>query len=228
MAKVAVATSTAALTIAFAGVAAAVLVVESGDSSPGVTQSASVRAATVADPLPTAPGEPGAQAGGGASASTPAGSTTAAAQAGGSVESARASRPSAPASPVPEVSVPTLPVAGAVPNVSGLTQLPAQVMGCITPILDLVTGLPAVSTAQITQIGPRIVACVSGIVRSLPLPFGLDACISEILGFVGGIASQMPTGTPSLGGLDVAACIPVGLPVPGGLPSMGGGFSFGR
>jgi len=105
------------------------------------------------------------------------------------------------------------------------------VLSCLAPVLDLVKGFPNVPTSQITQIGPSIVSCVSGIVRDLPLPSGLNTCVSQILGFVGHLTTQAPTGVPNLGSLDLTSCIPAGLPVPklpGGLPFMRGGFPSGR
>jgi len=115
--------------------------------------------------------------------------------------------------------------------VSGLTQVPQQVLSCLTPVLDLVKGASTVPFDQITRIGPTIVSCVSAIVHDLPLPSGMSACVSQILGFVGHLTTQAPTGVPDLGSLDLTSCIPSGLPVPklpGGLPFMGGGFPFGR
>lgn len=60
----------------------------------------------------------------------------------------------------------------------------------------------------------------------------MNACIAEIMGFVSDITSNLPGGIPDFGGLDVAACIPSGLPVPTGFSGwsgfMGGGFPFGR
>lgn len=228
-AKVTVATTTAALTVT-AAAAGGVLAVRSGDSGPDATQAAVVQsvdgaAAVVDSAIPTTSGESGVQAGGNTSVGTDTGSTPATARAGAAVDSAAAPTASlTPSLPIP---------APALPDLSGLTQLPAQVMGCLAPVFALVSSLPAVSPQQISQIGPNIVGCVKGIVSGLPLPFGLNACISEILAFVSGVTSQLPSGgVPDVGSFNVASCIPSGLPVPtgssGGFPFSGGGFSFGR
>lgn len=222
VAKVAIATSTAALTMTVAGAAAGVLPFGGGHSAPAVTEGGSDGDIPVAGlATPTTSGDTGAQAGGGASVATPPGSASATAGAAGGVE------PSAVAP-----SIPSLPIPGPeVPDLSGLTQVPTQVLNCLAPVIDLATGLPTAAPAQIAQIGPTVVSCVSGIVQGLPLPFGLDACLSEIMGFVSEMTSQLPTGIPNVGNLNVAACIPTGLPVPtslpGGLPFMGGGFMGG-
>ena len=57
---------------------------------------------------------------------------------------------------------------------------------------------------------------------------GMDP-VHAAYAFVQNITSQVSSGgVPSIGGFNVAACIPAGLPVPTGLPGMGGGFPFGR
>ena len=75
-------------------------------------------------------------------------------------------------------------------------------------------------------------SCVSDIVANLPLPSGIGTCASSIMSFVRSLATQMPTASPDLSGLDLSACIPSGLPVPtdllAGMPFMGGGFPFGH
>ena len=228
-AKVAVATTTAALTVT-AAAAGGILAGGAGGSGPDATlgaaaQSSVAQTAAVADSaIPTTSGESAVQAGGDASVSTGAGSTPTTARAGAGVGAAAPAASLTPSLPVP---VPGL------PDLSTLTQLPTQVMGCLAPVLNMVSSLPAVSPQQISQIGPNIVGCVTGIVKGLPLPFGLNACISQILGFVSDMASQLPSGgVPDVGGFNVASCIPSGLPVPtgssGGSPFSGGGFSFGR
>lgn len=234
-AKVAVASTTAALTLTLAGGAAGVVAL-AGHSGDAGTPVQTHQAARVGDPVTLpASGATNVQAGGDASVTTPSGSTSA----GGGVSVPTPSVPTSPATNVaravvpPAGTIPSLPVpGGAVPDVSGLTQLPTQVLGCLTPILDLVSGMPTVPMDQITKIGPTIVSCVSGIVAGMPLPFGLNACISEIMGFVSGITAQLPTGMPDVSGFNVAACIPSGIPVPtgmsGGFPFMGGGMPFGR
>lgn len=220
-AKVAVATATAALTMTAAGAAAGVLPFGGGNSAPAVTSDAIGQVPVVVEQATsTAPAETDFQ-GGDATAGTPGSAPVdAGADAGLEVE------------PVP-VPTSSLPVPGAeLPDLSAFTQVPAQVLSCLTPLLDLATALPTVPMEQIAQIGPTVVGCVSGIVEDLPLPFGLNACISEILGFVSDMTSQLPApGIPDVGGFDVAACIPTGLPMPAGLPGastfMGGGFPFG-
>jgi hypothetical protein len=49
---------------------------------------------------------------------------------------------------------------------------------------------------------------------------------------VSDVTSNLPSGIPDFGDLDVSSCIPSGLPAPTGLSAwssfMGGGFPFGR
>lgn len=223
-AKVAVATATVALTVTVAGATAVVLPSEDGPSAATINEGVIDQAAAVAN-LTTAAtsGETGVQAGGEAVVATPTTSASATAGAGGTAEAVASL-------PTPSLPTPSLPIPGAaLPDLSALAQVPTQVLSCLTPVLNLVTALPRPSPEQIRQIGPTIVDCISGIVQGLPLPFGLNACISEILGFIGVVTSQLPTGIPT-GGLNVAACIPTGLPVPAGFsvgsPFTGGGFPF--
>jgi hypothetical protein len=234
-AKVGVAATAAALTLT-AAVAAAVVLPSGGDSGADVMQSATVQGgAPVADTSTTsAPTDLQTDADAGASVSTPAGSapTTANVRAGGGAAV------TTPSTPLPSIPIPAIPTSspdlgGALPDRSSFTDIPARVMECLAPIFDLVSSVPSIpSMDQMMQIGPTIVGCVTGIVEDLPLPFGMNACIAEIMGFVSDITSNLPSGIPDFGGLNVAACIPSGLPVPSGLTAwssfMGGGFPFGR
>ena len=230
-AKVGVAATAATLTMT-AAVAAAVVMPTGGDESgSAVMQSATVQAgAPVDSATSTTSAGTGVQADAGASAPTSDGSARTTANAGAAVAT-----PSTPLASIPIPSIPTsIPVpGGALPDLSSLADIPAKVMSCLAPVFALVASMPSMpSPTQIAQIGPSIVSCVSGIVADLPLPSGMNACISEIMGFVSGMTSNLPTGIPDFGDLDVAACIPAGLPVPTGLPGgssfMGGGFPFGR
>jgi len=227
VAKIAIATVTAALTMTVAGGAAGMLPVpfDGGPAGPTVTVTTTEPAGGTS---PTTSDASGAHNGGEVSAATPAAPTP------GSPGSAEV-----PGVSVPPVSIPPVPVpAAGLPDLSGLAQVPTQVLACLSPIVDLVKGLPGTPMDQLPNIGsqfaavgPQIVSCVTGIVANLALPSGMSACASSILSFVRNIVSQLPTGTPSVGGFDVAACIPTGLPVPTGLagmPFMGGGFSFGH
>ncbi len=224
VAKAAIGTVTAALTMTLAGGAAGVLPIPGTHSGPTVTVTTTDPAvsADATTPPPTSRDD-GVQAGAEASGTTPAGSTKAA----GAVGTAEA-----PTSSIPSVSIPPVTVPGAgLPDLSGLAQIPTQVLACFSPVLDLVKGFPAVPFDQLATIGPSIVSCVTGLVANLPLPSGMNTCVSSILSFVRNITSHLPTGTPSVGSFDVAACIPTGLPVPtglAGLPFVGGGFPFGR
>ncbi len=225
-AKIAVATATAALTMTVAGGAAGVLPFESNHSGPTVTATTTEPAATTeVTTSPTTSDESAVAAGADASVTTPSGSTSSSTGAVGVSEVSGSS--------VPSGSVPPVPAPGAaLPDLSGLTQVPTQVLACLGPVFDLVKGLPTVPMDKIATIGPGIVSCVSAIVAKLPLPSGISACVSSIMTFVRNITSQLPTGTPNVGSFDVASCIPTGLPVPPGLPSglpfMGGGFPFGH
>jgi len=225
-AKIAVATATAALTMTVAGGAAGVLPFAGGHSGPTVAVTTTEPAGTTeVTTSPTTSGESAVAAGGDASVTTPGGSTSSTTGAGDAGEVAGSSLPSG--------SVPPVPVPGAaLPDLSGLTQIPTQVLACLSPVFDLVKGLPTVPMDKIATVGPGIVSCVSAIVADLPLPSGMSACVSSILTFVRNLTSQLPTGTPGVGSFDMAACIPTGVPVPTGLPSglpfMGGGFPFGQ
>ena len=83
---------------------------------------------------------------------------------------------------------------------------------------------------QLHELGGRYELVVVG--GSALLALGLvkrSTTDVDILAFVQNITSQVSSGgVPSIGGFNVAACIPAGLPVPTGLPGMGGGFPFGR
>ena len=223
-AKAAIATLTAAVTMTVAGGAAGVLPLPGGGGGSG---SDVVRPATetvdeaVDATAETMTGETEVNAGAQVSTTTPGATGSAGADLNASVETPSTT---ADAASVPEAVVPGV----TLPDLSGLAEVPDQVMQCLEPVFDLVAQLPMVSPSQVTQIGPGIVSCVTGIVSNLPLPSGLDTCISEIMGFVGGMTS-MSAGMPNFGGFDIASCIPAGLPVPGlpsGLPFMGGGFPF--
>ncbi|MGH9279319.1 MAG: hypothetical protein ACRD12_14590 [Acidimicrobiales bacterium] len=225
-AKVAVATTAAVLTLTTAVAAAVVLPSGGGDSHSAAIQTSAAFEGSLLPVVPTS--TPGVQAG--AEASLPASPASTSvpvdARAGATVSTPL------PSIPLPSIPVPTVPTSipvpgGVVPDLSGLADIPAKVMDCLAPILTLATGIPSMSSmTQIMQIGPTIVNCVTEIVGSLPLPFGLNACISAIMGFVSGMTSQLPSGTglPGIGNLNVAACIPSGLPVPTGLT--GSGFPF--
>ncbi|MDQ6797910.1 MAG: hypothetical protein M3011_07815 [Actinomycetota bacterium] len=222
-AKIAVATATAALTMTVAGGAAGVLPFEGSHSGPAVTVTTTQPASTTeVTTSPTTLDEP---ANGDASVTTSGGSTPSVTGAVGAGQLPGSSAPSASTSPVPVPGV-------TLPDLSGLTQVPTQVLACLGPVVDLAKGLPSVSMDKIATIGPNIVSCVSAIVADLPLPSGMSACVSTIMALVRNITSQLPTGTPDLSSLDVAACIPTGLPgsagLPSGLPFMGGGFPFGH
>jgi len=231
VAKAAIATATAALTMTVAGGAAGVLPFEGGHSGPAVTVTTAAQAATGdGTTLPATSADTDGQAAAETSPTTTAVSTSAGAV--GSTEG--------PAGSTPSVATPPVPVPGTgLPDLSGLAHVPSEVLACFSPIVDLVKSLPGTPIdqlgtigSQFAAIGPQIVACVTGIVADLPLPSGMNACIANIMSFVRSMASQLPTGTPGVGGLDLAACIPAGLPVPtglpAGLPSMGGGFPFGH
>jgi hypothetical protein len=235
-AKIGVAATAAALTMTAAVAAAVVLPAGGGDSGSDVLQSASVEGgATVHADTPTTAAPAEAQADAGASAATSAGSApgrTGSVTAGGSAAVTTPSIP-LPSIPIPSIPIPSIPVPdGALPDLSTLTDLPTKVMACLAPVFDLVSSMPAMpDPQQLMQLGPSVVSCVTGIVADLPLPFGMNACIAEIMGFVSDITSNLPGGIPDFGGLDVAACIPSGLPVPTGFSGsgfMGGGFPFGR
>ncbi|MDQ6837702.1 MAG: hypothetical protein M3137_05010 [Actinomycetota bacterium] len=230
VAKVAIGTATAALTMTVAGGAAGVLPVpfDGGHAGPTVTVTRTEPAGTAGATSSATTDGSGVHTGAEASVATPA------APSSGSAGSAEV-----PGVSVPPVSIPPVSVPGAgLPDLSQFAQVPTQVLACLNPIVDLVKGLPGTPMGQLTGIGaqfaavgPQIVSCVGGIVANLPLPSGMSACASSILGFVRNIVSQLPTSTPNVGGFDVAACIPTGLPVPTGLagmPFMGGGFPFGH
>ncbi|MEN3314586.1 MAG: hypothetical protein V7605_820 [Acidimicrobiaceae bacterium] len=248
MAKLAVATTTAALTMTVVGASTGVVPFSGNHSNPGLSQGAPGTTVDAGTSTSAESHDTGITAGGDASLTTPPGSATAAhtdAAVGTSAASGLSTSSTSSAStgsPAVGTSASNLAATSGtgLPDVSGLTQVPGQVLACLTPVLDLVKSLPTAAAGggggfrdavdQITRIGPSVVACVTGIVKSLPLPSGLSTCVSQILTFVRGLAAQAPTGVPDLGGLDLASCIPAGLPVPGtpgGLAFMGGGFPFG-
>ena len=232
-AKVGVCATAAALTMTAAVAAAVVLPSGGGDSGSDVLQSATVEGGTRvhADTSPTSvPAD--VQADGGTEVSTgPAPSTANVAAGGGAAVTTSPT-------PLPSIPLPSIPgsiplAGGPLPDLATLTDIPTRVMNCLAPVFALVSSMPAMpSPQQLMQIGPSIVSCVTAIVADLPLPSGMNACFSEIMGFVSDVTSNLPTGIPDFGGLDVAACIPSGLPVPTGLSGwssfMGGGSPSGR
>lgn len=232
-AKVGVAATTAALTVTLAGGAAGLLIVDNGGSAPAVVQAAAGSTAAPDPDLSAASVVPAndVSVGGETSVATPSGPTPARARA--SVTTPTTARPAAEAAPAVAPTVPSIPalpvVGGVLPDLSALAGLPADVLSCLAPVLDLVSQLPNVPLDQITGLGSTIVGCVTGIVEDIPLPFGLNACISGILGFVGNLTSQLPFGIPDLSSLDIGACIPSGLPIPSlpGIPFLNGGL-FGQ
>lgn len=223
-AKVAIATAAAVLTMT---ATAAALVLPSsgggGDGSVTVDSGAGVSTGAPATDASGAAAGADVQAGAETSASTPGASTSTATQAAGGI-AADAPTPAE----LPSLPLPTTPnVGGALPDLSSLANIPNQVMACVQPAFDLLKSMPSMpSMSELTGLGPKIVSCVTGIVSNLPLPFGMNACISSIMGFVNNVMSN-PMAIPDIGSLNVAACIPNGLPVPTGLPSfMGGGSPF--
>ncbi|HEX3393953.1 MAG TPA: hypothetical protein VHS52_05445 [Acidimicrobiales bacterium] len=242
MAKLAVATTTAALTMTVVGASTGVVPFSGNHPNPGITQGATGTTVDTGTSTSAESHDTGVTATGDASLTTPAGSGSTGAHAAvgtpatsGLSTSSSSSASTSSSAAATSASNPAATSGTGLPDVSGLTQVPGQVLACLTPVLDLVKSLPTAGVGgggidQITRIGPTVVACVTGIVKSLPLPSGLNTCVSQILTFVRGLAAQAPTGVPDLGGLDLASCIPAGLPVPGmpgGLPFMGGGFPFG-
>ncbi|HWC12410.1 MAG TPA: hypothetical protein VG455_14465 [Acidimicrobiales bacterium] len=229
-AKVAVATTAAALTLTAAVAAAVVLPAGGGDEAAAVLRSANLQAGPVDTGGPTTSAAPEVQVSAEASVPTPTGAASARADAGTGSGPAGAT-PSTPLRSIPSIPIPSIPdFGGALPDLSSLTDIPTKVMGCLAPIYDLVSSMPSIpSMEQVMQIGPTIVSCVTAIVADLPLPFGMNACIAEIMGFVSDMTSNLPTGVPAIGNLNVAACIPSGLPVPTGFSGLpGGGLPFRR
>src|SRR5205807_6177752 len=126
MAKVAVATTTVALTLTVAGPTAVVRPSEDGHSAATINQGVIDQAAAVAGlPTATSSGETGVQASGEASVATPTTLVSATAGAGGTA--------SVPSLPVTSMPVPSLPIpAAALPDLSALAQVPTQVLSCLT------------------------------------------------------------------------------------------------
>ena len=231
-AKVGVAATAAALTMTAAVAAAVVLPSGGGDSGSGVLQSATVQGGAPVDAGTPATAAPAADVQADAEASVP--KPTGPAPSTVNARAAGAAAVTTPSTPLPSIPLPSIPTSlpipgGVLPDLSTLTDIPTKVMDCLAPVFALVSSMPAVpSPQQLMQLGPSIVSCVTGIVADLPLPSGMNACISEIMGFVSNVTSNPPSGIPDFGGLDIAACIPSGLPVPTGSSFMGGGFPFGR
>ena len=234
-AKVGIAATAATLTMTAAVAAAVVLPSGGGDSGSDVVRSASLGGgATVESDTSTTSAPADVQADAGASVAT----ATAPAPGTANVGAGGTAAVTTPTTPLPSVPIPSIPpsipvAGGALPDLSTFTDIPTKVMACLAPVFEIVSSMPAMpSPQQLMQIGPSIVSCVTAIVADLPLPFGMNACIAEIMGFVGGVTSSVPGGIPNFGDFDVSACIPSGLPVPTGLSAwssfMGGGSPFGR
>ncbi|MDQ3569878.1 MAG: hypothetical protein M3450_10885 [Actinomycetota bacterium] len=214
VAKAAIATATAALTMAAAGGAAGVLPLPGGDSGPGVVSQTAVDQATAAvgpatSSLPPAmSGGTGAQTTSGASVTPPSAATSARAGTGpataASTNSAAVPNAAVPAIPaMPSCVASLIPTGGAMPDPARLaTQLPA----CILSVVRAHLPLDAIQSA----------------IGSANLPVNVAGCLSSVLGSVPGFMGGDLSGLSQL----VSACMPSGsVPGTGSMPTGQGSFS---
>lgn len=124
-----------------------------------------------------------------------------------------------------------LPSLAGVPSLPGLPGLP-DVPSCATELIDPATGRVIALPTQVTA---DVINCVKTLVADLPLPLGMDQCVSNVLDYVSGVVGTggVPTAVP---GFDFSACVPVDVSkcmssifnsMPGfggGIPGLGGGI----
>jgi hypothetical protein len=239
-AKAALATATAVTTIGLAGAAAGVL--------PGPAQTLVATAVNAATPfqLPGADGATGAvqQATGPlphvdlpavtvpSLPAAPPVSVAASAKAGSSTGSAGAN-----ASPSP-AAAPALPNVGGLPSLPSLPGVPAAVAGPVKNLPACVTNLvPAAgSVPDPAKLATHIQACIPQVLAAPNLPTDVAKCVASVLGSIGGASGMSAGSLPSIGSLNVSACVPLDatkcvsnamaavgdLPgLPGGVPGIG-------
>ena len=208
VAKAAIATATAALTIAVGG-ATGVLPIPGGGPEPAsiaqgaiAQANAAVSSATSSLPAPT-PGVTGVQAASAASATPPAASTSAKAS------TAVATPKVTPSANVPNVSVPAIPaipscVANLIP--SGTT---------VPDPAKLVAQLPACIASVVTASLP--LDTIQSVIGSAKLPVDVSKCLSSVVRSVPTFVSGNLSGLPQL----LSACLPAGsIPGTGSIPGM--------
>lgn len=219
VAKAAIATATAALTLAAAGGATGVLPLPGGQTDPGVVAQAAVPQTTAAVPTTT---------------STPATTSTTAVKAAGGA-SVGSSTGSTSTKATTSVATPAN-----LPTFAGLPAIPSCVSnliptgGTVPDPAQLVTQLPACILSVVTSHLP--LDTIQSVIGSANLPVDLSKCLSSVIGSLPTFAGGDLSGLPKL----LSACLPTGsIPgmnfVPGmsGISSMPGmsffsGFKPGR
>ncbi|MDQ3680362.1 MAG: hypothetical protein M3378_07440 [Actinomycetota bacterium] len=214
VAKAAIATTTAALTMAAAGGAAGVLPLPGGDSDPAVMAQGAIDQATEAVGTATSPVPPptsggtGAQTAGGASVTSPTAATSG--RAGTGVATPAGARSAA----VPNAAVPAIPampscVAGLIPTGGAMpdpARLATQLPACILSVVQAHLPMDAIQSA----------------IGSANLPVDVSRCLSSVLASVPNFVGGDLSGLSQL----VSACLPTGsVPGTGSVPTGSGSFS---
>lgn len=106
-------------------------------------------------------------------------------------------------------------VAGMAGISAALAGLGTGVSSCVMNVLNSPGG---VSSANVSQLAPKVAGCVTSGLNSAQLPAGTGTCVSAIMSSVdSAIAGKVPS-------FDISACIPSGLPT--NLPTLGTGESI--
>lgn len=162
---------------------------EAGDATGAVGQAlpAVPQAEVTVPSVPNLPVQPPVSV----SAGVKAGSTSASAQTGTSGVTPT----------VPNVTVPTIPQVTVPPALSGLVNgLPA----CVRDLVPA-TG----STPDPTALAAKIRVCIPQILSTANLPPEVKACVSSVLGTIGGAGGLNPTTIPGVSGLSLSSCVPM-------------------
>lgn len=112
-----------------------------------------------------------------------------------------------------------LPGTGSGPGLGAVSSLPGELAGLGSSVAGCVTSVATGAGSDPTAIASQVANCLTSALGGFQLPFGLNSCISSILGTVNGALAGHVT-MP-----DIAACIPAGLPGlgSGSLPGLGSG-----
>ncbi len=217
VAKAAIATATAVLTMALAGGASGVLPLPGGHADSGVVVQGALDHAAAAvgsatKPLPPPSGGTDVQAAAGASVTPPTGSASTHASTGVATPTAGTSAnlptvPDVTVAAVPACVTNLVPTGATVPDpVQLVSQLPACVLSVVTAHLPLDTIQAAIGSANLPV---NVSGCLSSVLTSLPALVG-----GNMSGLAQLLSHCLPTGSiPGIGG---------SIPGAGSIPGIGG------
>lgn len=199
--KAAICTATAAVTMTVAGAATGVIPIPgTGTGSSGTTPQTSM---VVDPPMESVPApESSVDTGGTASATTPAGSTSAGA--GAEVNT-------------PTPSVPTVPQVPVTPTLPDLPELPA-LPACVTNIVQTAVTSPTNPTAILSQVP----GCIQSVIGSVQLPVNVQQCVAGVMQTASSLAGGNFSALSNLPQM-IAGCLPDEMSIPflNSIPGMG-------